>query len=739
MHPFTNRSRQGAAPKVHRGEGAAPTKRHPGKRAAPKVHRGEGAAPTKRHPGKRAAPKVHRGEGAAPKVHRGEGAAPTKRHPGKRAALIRDPLRGRKAASRALLLSWLAFSVHAEDAAKELDEIVVTAGLQPLAAEDVAGSLTVITREEIERRQVQYLSELLRDVPGFAVSQAGGTGSLTQVRVRGAEANHLLVLIDGVRANDPASGDEFQFQQALTADIERVEIIRGPQSATWGTDALAGVINIIRRSDVEPGGSFIKSSVEGGSFGSLKAGVQGGMQHGRATLSGGMAYLESDGTNISRASGEDDGTENATVDGRFEYAASESLLLTLTGQHIDARSDFDGVSFVTGLPEDADLHSETDRTYLSGMAALSRPDSRWDASASLHWLDSDNSNYSAGAWESATAADSLELQLRTSMGLIASSPADHRLTLAFDYRDVSFTQRGVATDFGNPNQDQGYDVSGYAAEYVGRPVDGLTWTLSARRDDYSAFEDATTWRLAASKRWDNGFRLRGSLGTGSKAPTFIERFGFYPDFFQGNPDLEPESSTGWEVGVDFPVVGSDLSMSATWFDQELEDEIDGFVFDPASGLFTAVNRPGASARQGIELVLAGPLTDSLSFDASYTWTDATESGAASTPRPEIRRPEHMANLNLNQAFADGRGNVNLNVSYNGAQLDHYFPPPAFARTQVELDGFTLVDLAVSWALTARLEVTGRITNLLDEHHEEIFGFARPGIGFHAGLRGHFSR
>ena len=114
----------------------------------------------------------------------------------------------------------------------ELDEMLVTARLQSISINDVASSVTVITREEIEQRQVKYLSDLLRDVPGFAVSQAGGAGSQTQIRVRGAEANQLLVLIDGVRANDPALGDEFQYQFALTSNIERIEIIRGPQSAT---------------------------------------------------------------------------------------------------------------------------------------------------------------------------------------------------------------------------------------------------------------------------------------------------------------------------------------------------------------------------------------------------------------------------------------------------------------------------------------------------------------------------
>jgi len=645
----------------------------------------------------------------------------------------------RGAAPTVLFLSWLAISAHAEDPIELEHVLVTTAGLQPVAAEDVAGSLTVITGEEIERRQVKYLSELLRGVPGFAVSQAGGPGGLTQVRVRGAEANHLLVLIDGIRANDPASGDEFQFQYALTSDIERIEIIRGPRSATWGTDALAGVINIIRRKDIVPGGGYLSSEAEGGSFGSLTAAVEGGLQLGAVRLSGGVSYLESDGTNISRGPGEDDGTENTTADARLEIEASDALRLTFTGQHVDAHTDFDGTSFVTGLPTDGDQFTEADQSYLSGTAMLEPVGSRWDGSASVNWFSSDNQNYALGAWDGSTGAETLDLRLRASLGLSADDPLDHRLTFAIDHRDVDFSQRGIASDFGDPNQDQSYDVAGYAAEYLGRPTEGLTWTLSARRDDFSDFDNATTWQLAAARRFEQGWRLRGSLGTGSKAPTFIERFGFFPDLFLGNPNLEPESSRGWELGADVAFGASGFTLGATWFDQELEDEIDGFVFDPDTFLFTAVNRPGESERKGIELVLSGALGSGLGLEASYTFTDATDFTTGGESGPEIRRPEHMASLVLNQPFADRRGNVNLNVSYNGTQLDNYFPPPEFSRVQAELDDFTLVDLAASWALTPSLELTARISNLLDEDYEEIIGFARPGRAVFMGLRGHFTR
>jgi vitamin B12 transporter len=315
---------------------------------------------------------------------------------------------------------------------------------------------------------------------------------------------------------------------------------------------------------------------------------------------------------------------------------------------------------------------------------------------------------------------------------------NHRLSLALDRDEVDYRQRGLATFFGDPNQDQSYDVTGYAAEYVGKPFTDFSWTLSGRRDDFSDVDDAHTWQLAASWHLVPALKLRGSVGTGSKAPTFTERFGFFADLFIGNPDLKPETSRGWELGLETDFNRDGLRLSAAWFEQTLEDEIDGFVFDPDSFLFTAENKQEKSHRQGLELVLDGTLTDALSYAASYTYVNATQSDIPGESKREIRRPRHVASLSANYGFAQARGNLNLNINYNGSQLDNFFPPPFFALEEVELSRYTVVGLAASWKLTAGLELVGRISNLFDEDYEEIVGFARPGRGLYAGLRGRFN-
>jgi vitamin B12 transporter len=381
------------------------------------------------------------------------------------------------------IFAFFSTTILAEDAI-ELDDMVVTAGLQPISVNDVASSITIITREEIEQRQVKYLSDLLRDVPGFAVSQAGGPGTQTQIRVRGAEANHLLVLMDGVRANDPASGDEFQFQYALSSNIERIEIIRGPQSATWGTDALAGVINIIRRKDVSS--NHLITQAEYGSFDSFDLGLDGGVSGERYQLSGGISYLETGGTNISRQGDEKDAAENTNANAMLSVDATDALQLVFSGQYVDSRTEFDDVDFFeTGLPVDADRVTEAQRKYFSSEARLQPQDSPWNGSFAVNFLHTNNDNFSDGAWTNSSAAESLEFLLKA--GVLLGSQQNHRLTFALDRNDTDFKQRGMASPFGDPNQDQSYDVTGYAAVYVGKPFDRFTWTLSGRLDDFSDF------------------------------------------------------------------------------------------------------------------------------------------------------------------------------------------------------------------------------------------------------------
>jgi len=624
--------------------------------------------------------------------------------------------------------------LRAGEAAIELDELLVTAGLQPISLSDVASSVTIITREEIEQKQVKYLSDLLRDVPGFSVSQAGGAGSLTQVRVRGAEANQLLVLMDGVRANDPAASGEFQYQLALTSDIERIEIIRGPQSATWGSDAMAGVINIIRKKDVD--NHYLSGRFEAGSFNTINAGMDGAYSGEFLHIYGGLSYLDTDGTNISRTGSEKDGAENISGNIALEFDAGSSYKFRFSGQLVEASNDFDDIDYlVTGLPADSNLETESRQGFLTAELRYDPHQNPWSGSISVHRMSSDNDNFADGQWTGSTAATTAEIRVRG--GRVFGDDLNHRVSFALEHQDIDFSQRGEASIFGDPNQDQSYQVNGYALEYIGKPINGFSWTMSTRLDDYSDFDNTATWQLAGSYQLFPAVRLRASVGTGSKAPTFTERYGYFEDLFIGNPDLKPESSKGWEIGLDTQWNDARNQFQIAYFDQDLQDEIDGFVFDPDSFLFTAQNKQTDSSRKGVETVFNRRLGKSFTFAASYTYTDATEKDPGGQSVREVRRPRHMASLAANYYFADDRGNINLNLNYNGSQLDVFYSPLTFASELVKIDAFSVLDVAASWKLSRSLELTARVSNLLDEEYEEILGFVRPGRAVYAGLRGRF--
>lgn len=623
-----------------------------------------------------------------------------------------------------------------DDAGTDLGHMVVTAALTPVSVNDVAASVTVITAEQIRQKQARYLSDLLRDVPGFAVSQSGGPGGQTQVRVRGAEANQLLVLIDGVRANDPAGSDEFQFAYALTDDIERVEIVRGPQSATWGSDAVGAVINIIRRKD--QAGAWLQGRAEGGSFGTTDLSARGGFGAGIARINGGVAYYDTDGTNISRSGDEDDGTENTTADLGIDFDFGPAMDLGFSGRFVDAKTDFDDTDFIsTGLPIDGDQYTDAERTYLSGEAQFNPSRSRWSGSAFAGYTKTDNQNFAYGAWDSSTGAEVMEARFRAST-LLGDLDAvqRHRLTAGLDWIGSDFHQRGIDYGYGNPNHDQSTDQVGYQAEYIGHLFEGFNWTASARYDDFSDWDSITTWKVAASHQVSDIVRVRGSVGTGFKAPTFTERFGFYADTFIGNPDLVPEESAGWEVGLAAEWLNGDLGFDVAYFSQVLENEIDGFVFDPDTFLYTAANRDTDSDRKGFELVFDATPFDSLTIGASYTYLDATEDTAGGTTR-EVRRPRHSASVNVNWGFFQDRGNLNLNVNYTGEQFDVFYDPVTYVSSQVKLDDYIVADLAASWRLTDSLELIGRVDNLADESYEEVLGYVRPGRAWYGGLRGRF--
>jgi vitamin B12 transporter len=624
------------------------------------------------------------------------------------------------------------FAQPVGDQADEIDNIIVTASRSPLAKVNVGSSTTVITREQIELRQSRFVTDLLRSVPGFAVSQVGTTGSQIQVRVRGAEANHVLVLIDGVRANDPASGDEFRWELLSAYDVERIEIVRGPQSSLWGSDAVSGVVHVITQSgSARPA---LNAYAEVGSNSTVNGGLNGGIGGDRWSLGFGLERLDTGGTNISRSGTEDDESDMTTASLSSQIKPTENLDIRLGLRAVDAYSQFDPVDFfVTGLPEDGDVATESERLYLNAGATLRTLDGRVLHHLDARYLDSDNTNLTDGVANSSTASDRKTLTYQSDIQL-----KENLLSLAIEHETTRFAQRGEI-GFGDPNQDQEMSVNSFIADFQGKSMDRLTLLVGARYDDYSDFDSAVSGRLSVAYSVSDTTVVRANVGTGRKVPTFIERFGFFPEQFIGNPDLKPEESISYDIGIDQVLFDGALDLQLGLFYQDLQNEINGFVFDPDTFLFTAENSAGDSTRKGVEASAIYSLTDNLSFGGSYTYTDSTESNEPGSDVRELRRPRHNGNLNTSYRFLDERAHLTIVADYGGSSTDIFFPPFPAPPEIVSLDSFWLLDLTASYDINQNTNVFVRGNNLLDEHYEQVFGYRTPGRSAYAGIRLSFGK
>ncbi len=619
------------------------------------------------------------------------------------------------------------FGQSNDESTEEVDTIVVTASRSPIAKANLGSSTTVITREQIELRQARYVTDLLRAVPGFVVSQVGTTGSQTQVRVRGAEANHVLVLIDGVRANDPASGDEFRWELLSTSNIERIEIIRGPQSSLWGSDALSAVVHVITQSAGDRPG--INAYAEGGSFNTVNGGLNGATGGDSWSLAFGLERLDTAGTNISRSGSEDDESDMTTASISARLRPSENLTLQLGLRAVDAYSQFDPVDFfATGLPEDGDVATDSDRYYWNAGATFSTLDGRLSHQLYARYLETDNRNLADGVQNSSTASDRKTFTYQSDIQL-----GENLLSLAIEHERTRFEQRGEI-GFGDPNQRQQMSVNSLVADFQGRSIDRLTWLLSARYDDNSDFDSAVSGRLSLAYAVSSTTLVRANLGTGRKAPTFIERFGFFPGQFTGNPDLKPEKSKSFDLGIDRLLFDNAVEIQLAVYYQNLEDEINGFVFDPDTFLFTAENIDGDSIRKGVEAAATFNLTENLSFGGSYTYTDSTENDSSGNDVRELRRPRHSGSLNGSFRFQDERAKLTVVADYGGTSTDIFFPPFPLPPEIVSLESFWLLGLTASYDINKNTNIFVRANNLLDEDYEQVYGYRTPGRSAFLGVR-----
>jgi len=592
------------------------------------------------------------------------------------------------------------------DEARVLDPVEVT-GLRPVEADRATVSVTVLTGEDLAVRLSPNPADQLRAVPGAAISRSGSLGGLTQVRFRGAEANHTLVLFEGIEVSDPVNGDtDFGLLTALP--VGQIEVLRGASSSVYGSDAIGGVVSISAAR-----GAGLTGFAEGGSFGTLNGALGWQGEQVGAVISG----LTTDGVDSSGRSGDEDGSEavSGLVTGAFDLAAGWSL--SLIGLARRADSDFDSDNDFDGLLNDTDDRTEAQQRLLG--LALSGTIGPIDHVLRGSYNEVDRENFSGGALSDTSTGE--RTKLSWSPGY---AKGGHRLTGLVDFERETYDRED--NSFGGlTNASEAFESLGIAGEYA-LSAGALDLTASVRHDDNKGrFDDATTWRVGAGYALEGmGGRVRASFGTGVKNPTFTELFGFFPGSFIGNPALKPEESASWEIGWEQTLGG--FSYSATYFDANLENEI-FTAFNP-DFTSTARNRAGTSERSGVELAGRWQARTNVVISGQASFFDSQDDAGAN----EIRVPEITASLAADWLLREDGLRAGLALDHVGEQGDFDFGP--FPARLVALDAYTLVSLTAEYPVTDRVAVTLRGTNLLDETAIDVFGYNGPGAGVFVGLK-----
>lgn len=617
---------------------------------------------------------------------------------------------------------------YEENKKSYIEEIIVSATRNPQRLKTLGSAVDVLTSADIASRPRFLIADLLRGIPGLAVNQSGALGTLTQVRMRGAEGNHTLVLIDGMEVGDPFNNSEFDFSTLLASDVSRVEVLRGPQSSLYGSEAIGGVISIVTAgSDAAP--SF-NGRAESGSFGTWSVGgrASGGVDRAKGHISANL--LRTGGISQSQLGPERDGHRNLSLLGGGNLTLTEKLSASLNARYVDTRTKLDSQDFNFGSRTQGFVVDSNDvRTSKAfsarAQATLMGWDDRWANTASWAATDTRNRNLLGAAFSSGSLGRKHHGEFVSRLSLAGAEGIAHNITALVEYEHEVFENSSAFP--GPQNQRRSNSSWGMATEYRVSFQDQVFLTGALRHDSHELFQNATTFRFTGA--WqinDTPVKLRASVGTGVAKPSFFELYGFNPTTFIGNPALLPEDSTGWDTGLDLAFENARAVISATYFRSDLEGEI---FTDFRRLPFTVRNRPGQSKRQGLELSGRWSPTPALSLAASYTYTNATED----TGRREVRRPKHIASLSVTTEVLDGRGRVGFSADYNGKQEDAEFIF-ATARDRVTLKSYVLGTLSASYDLTPTVALAGRVENLLNEGYEQVFTFNSSGRAVYVGLK-----
>jgi len=625
------------------------------------------------------------------------------------------------------------------------NSVVVSPTTLPTPTTENASSVTVVTGAEMEAKQQRTVPDALADVPGLNVVQTGGPGNQTSVFIRGTNSNEVKVLIDGIDVSDPSNPNgSFDFGQLLTGDIARIEVLRGPQSGLYGSDAIGGVISITTKSGEGPPKMTVM--MDGGSFGTFnqRVGVSGSQDNFNYVF--GIQHYSSTGTPVTPlnqlAPGEqriNDTYNNWTYSTKLGVNLTDNFAVNLVGRYTDSTLGLTGEDYVDYFPPAPEALQSTQvdhQFYGRGEAVWSLFDGRFKNFFGMNYTN-------AWSWNLDPNPDSF-----TAPPLVAPPPTNIGQRTQYDWRGEARVVPGQTLVFGLEDKTESLwtnstgafnsfgiytpttttaqtgDKAGWV-ELQSAFADRFFLVSNIRYDDNESFGPHTTWRVAPVfiVPWTDT-KLKATYGTGFHAPTLTELYVNNPSFMVvGNPNLLPETSKGYDVGFEQPFLHDRLRVGGTYFHNDITNLIEGTT-NPTTFVSTYVN-VGQATTQGAEAFAAFTLTNRLLLRADYTYTEARDD---LTGLELLRRPMNKASLTAVWKATD-RLTVTATALYVGPWLDYNRPGTA----ELMAPGYALINLAANYAVTDRVSVFARINNLLNQQYEDPLGFLRPGFGIYGGL------
>ena len=594
--------------------------------------------------------------------------------------------------------------------------IKITKGFTTIITDDesrteTGTAVTVYDEEYIEKKQVKTVAEILQDAPGISVASNGGIGHRTSVFIRGAASQNTVVVIDGVKVSDQSSASGgFDFANLMTDGIERIEIIRGAQSALWGSDALGGVINITTKKGEK--GLHSSANIEFGSNNYAKqfANINGATQKAHYSLS--AANLTTDGISTKTGASDDlddDGYRNKLINFKAGYQFTPLISIDGILRHSDSKAEYDG-TYVAG--QDNNTYSIQKTNIAKINAYLNLFENSWNNRLSFSYSDSTTENYEPRSYYgdySENAGETYKSEIQSDY-LITTSNYNHRFTVAGEIQKETYLPwNGGATP-----EEQKMDSSALIGEYSLEWNSKIFFTGSARHDFNNQFDDTSTYKLALSAWITKAVRLHTSHGTGAKNPTFSQLFGYY-----ATPDLNPEKSISTDIGIEYNFANSNDYIDLTFFNSEYND---GIRYNPLTYLYENQDEKA----KGIELSSFIKVSKDYSLSGQYTYLDSEDGTAEKNEL--VRRAKHTASITNNYQLTN-KLEATLGINYVGKRNNYNYTNNVFD----ELDDYTLVNISANYKITDRFSIHGKIENLLDKDYIVITDYGTDPFSAYVGI------